>query len=151
MNQKLGQQGEAFIVHYERRRLEKAGKKRLSKAVRHASQQDDGLGYDIESFDEHGKPMFIEVKTTKFSRATPFWVTKNELETSRELKNQYFLYRVFNFNEDPRFFTRQGKLDQGFMLEPSTYMANVRSRASWGAIWGKVPLSGRFSKSSHTS
>ena len=54
----------------------------------------------IESFDvdERDKvyPIKIEVKTTASKADTEFFVTKNELEVSKEYKKSYFIYRVYD-------------------------------------------------------
>ena len=38
----------------------------------------------------------IEVKTTASKADTEFFVTKNELEVSKEYKKSYFIYRVYD-------------------------------------------------------
>ena len=60
------------------------------------SKVDDSLGYDILSYELDGTPRYIEVKTTKRNRSNSFsfYISHNELEKSKVLKN-YWIYQVF--------------------------------------------------------
>ncbi|AIS09366.1 hypothetical protein LACWKB8_1096 [Lactobacillus sp. wkB8] len=60
------------------------------------SKVDDSLGYDILSYELDGTPRYIEVKTTKGNRSNSFsfYISHNELEKSKVLKN-YWIYQVF--------------------------------------------------------
>ena len=93
-NQSLGLAGEQFVVMFEHWRLITLGQQRLADKVDHVSQsKGDGLGYDVLSFDADGKERFIEVKTTTFGRATPFFISRGELALSQGAKEQFHLYR----------------------------------------------------------
>jgi hypothetical protein len=85
--------------------------------------QGDGLGYDILSFDADGRERFVEVKTTAFGRETPFFVTRNELEVSRQFATQYRVSRLFSFRRVPMLFELNGALDASCSLEPDSYLA----------------------------
>jgi hypothetical protein len=125
-NTKIGFQGECFALEFEKTRLEVAGKANLSDSIEHVSRFDDTLGYDIRSFEENGKDRFIEVKaTTLTSRYTQFYVTANELRTSKTLANQYHLYRVYNLKNDPKLFIVPGDLQNTVHLSPTQYIATV--------------------------
>ena len=125
-NQLLGLAGEEFVVRFEAARLEAAGQGRLASRIEHVSRtRGDGLGYDVLSFDTNGRERLIEVKTTAYGASTPFFVTPNEVEVSRESAEQFHLYRPFAFRRTPRLFVRQGPLDQAFDLEPSQFRATV--------------------------
>lgn len=65
-NRNLGRAGEEFVIAFERRWLEKAGKHNLARDVRWVSDRDgDGFGYDVQSFDaDNGEPRLLEIKTT---------------------------------------------------------------------------------------
>lgn len=125
-NQKLGLSGEQFIVNYEKARLIFEGKESLSEQITQVSLEDDSLGFDIHSFEQSGKDKFIEVKTTKYARYTQFYVTKNEVKASEKLDEQYHLYRVFNFRNNPRFFQFRGDLKKNFKLKPTVFSASVQ-------------------------
>ncbi len=125
-NRRLGYEGEKFVVEFERARLEAAGQPRLASRVVHASVvRGDGLGYDILSFNTDGGKRFIEVKTTKYDRFAPFYVSANELKVSKLKAERYHLYRVHSFGPKPRLFSRPGPLDASFALEPRTYVARI--------------------------
>lgn len=85
----------------------------------------DQEGYDVLSFSANGRERLIEVKTTGFGVYTPFFVTQNELETSKVKAGQYHVYRVFNFHRAPRLFTLPGAIDESCDLEPTQYVARV--------------------------
>lgn len=124
-NQSLGLAGEEFIVEFEHWRLNALGQQRLADKVDHVSKsKGDGLGYDVLSFDADGKERFIEVKTTTFGRDTPFFVSRGELALSNGAKDQFFLYRLFEFRKAPRLFDLKGPLEQHCVLDPVTYRAS---------------------------
>lgn len=126
-NAALGRQGEEFVVERERRWLHDVVRApQLAKRVAWVSQSEgDGLGYDIRSFTGDGAPRLIEVKTTKFGKATPFFVTQNELAVSRREASAYELHRLFYFDREPRFYIVQGPLDESCDLEPQTFLGRV--------------------------
>ena len=124
-NRSLGLAGEEFVVNYERERLRQAGEKRLGDRVEHvAVAKGDGLGYDVLSFDIDGRERFIEVKTTSFGKQTPFFVSRNELEFSDLARDQYHLYRLFEFRRQPRMFDLVGSVRGNCRLDPVTYRAS---------------------------
>lgn len=124
-NQSLGLAGEEFIVQFEHWRLIELGQPRLADKVNHVSRSmGDGLGYDVLSFESDGKERFIEVKTTTFGRDTPFFVSRGELALSHMAKDQFHLYRLFEFRKAPRLFDLSGALDQHCLLDPITYRAS---------------------------
>jgi hypothetical protein len=95
---KLGDAGETFVYQLQRANVKKY-KLGKGKKVRMVSKLDgDGLGYDILSYDENGKPMYIEVKTTAGSEDESIFITANELEWSETHSEQYYLYRVYEFD-----------------------------------------------------
>lgn len=125
LNQSLGLAGEQFIVQFEHWRLIALGQPRLADRVNHVSQsKGDGLGYDVLSFESDGQERFIEVKTTTFGRDTPFFVSRGELALSNVAKDQFHLYRLFEFRKSPRLFDLPGALNQHCTLEPVTYRAS---------------------------
>lgn len=97
-NRKLGFLGEQFVLEKEKEELIKEGANTLAKKVEQVSLKDDGLGYDIKSFDKCGKEKLIEVKTTKEPSKTPFFISANEW--SNRDKDNFFVYRVSNFQID---------------------------------------------------
>ena len=123
-NQSLGKSGEQFIINYEMARLIQLGKERLADRIEQVSVSiGDSAGYDIHSYEATGKDRFIEVKTTKYGKETPFYVTTNELQFSNVYQDKYFLYRVFGFRESPMLYTLPGFLRNNFQLSPTEYSA----------------------------
>lgn len=123
-NRSLGRAGEELVLRFEHERLWRAGKHSLADRIEHVARtQGDGLGYDIQSFEEDGKERLIEVKTTRFGALTPFFATRNEVEVSEERGSDYQLYRLFSFRTQPRLFTLAGSLRASCQLEPFSYSA----------------------------
>lgn len=124
-NQSLGLAGEKFILQFEHWRLIQLGKPKLADKVEHVARtQGDGLGYDVLSFESDGAERLIEVKTTTFGRDTPFFVSRGELALSHQAKEQFHLYRLFEFRKSPRLFNLMGSLDQHCLLDPLTFKAS---------------------------
>ena len=125
-NHSLGEAGEKFVIEFERARLIQEGNERLASKVEHvAVTQGDSTGFDILSFDITGRERFIEVKTTSYGSLIPFYVTRNEVAVSRKTASNYYLYRLFLFRRDPKFFIKKGSLDESFDIIPTQYMAKV--------------------------
>src|SRR5699024_8314804 len=114
-------------MHYEEFRLRQAGKTALAERIEHISTtQGDGLGYDVLSFDVSGQERFIEVKTTAFAKETPFYASRNEVTFSTEAKDQFHLYRLFEFRRSPKLFTLSGRIDDYCSLDPVSYICRFR-------------------------
>ena len=126
-NRSLGVAGELFVINFERARLISADEERLAGKIEHISRkQGDGAGFDILSFDESGAERLIEVKTTKYGRETPFFVSRNEVAVSESRATNYRLYRLFGFCEEPRMFTLAGALSLTCRLSAESYLATVQ-------------------------
>ncbi len=142
-NKRIGDLGELFVIEMEKQRLINANKSKLAEKVKHvAKDKGDGLGYDILSYDLNGDEIFIEVKTTKGKANSTFYITRNELERSIRERDNYYLYRVFNFNDK----LNNGKLliikgDLSNLCEvPLTYKVNMKEEMPVGnnaySLWG---------------
>ena len=123
--------GEELVINYEKERLINLDLNEYAEKIRWISKESDSYGYDIESFDvdENGKvyPIKIEVKTTASKADTEFFVTKNELEVSKEYKKSYFIYRVYDAKGlYPKFYRAAGCISDNFILDPVTYMARYK-------------------------
>lgn len=128
MKRELGAAGEEFALEVECRRLHAAGRMDLEKRVRHVSKIDgDGAGYDLLSFDhETGNEALIEVKTTRGAKTTPFFMSRNEEEVSRERPDAYRIYRVFDFGKKPRIFELRPPLNEAVNLRVENWSASFR-------------------------
>lgn len=123
-NRSLGDAGEALVMDYERVRLERAGKDHLARNVEQVSRtRGDHMGYDIRSYEANGRDRFIEVKTTRYGKHTPFHISDGELRFSEENAESYHLYRLFGFRKDPLLFTLPGDVARHVQLQPVNYRA----------------------------
>lgn len=124
-NQSLGLAGEEFVLQYEHWRLNQLGQPKLADRVEHISRtKGDGLGFDVLSYETDGRERFVEVKTTTFGKDTPFFLSRGELALSSQAKEQFHLYRLFEFRKTPRLFALVGALEQHCSLDPVTYRAS---------------------------
>lgn len=128
-NKTLGDLGEQWVLRFERNRLKEAGKSKLAEKIRHISiEKGDGAGFDIASFNEDGTQRFIEVKTTKSICSQTIFITRNELEKSKIEKENFHLYRVYNYNEEEKsakLMIIKGELSS-LCNFPTLYKANIK-------------------------
>lgn len=131
-NKHLGLLGELFVLQCEFDFLRANGKIDLAARIKHVSVQNgDGLGYDILSFDLLGKEKRIEVKTTRGDISRPFYLTRNELEVSARNSENYFLYRVFDFDSGlkrGKYYEIAGDLTKALNLYPQVFIAYPKPR-----------------------
>jgi hypothetical protein len=126
-NRLLGSAGEEFTLRFETERLWRAGQKQLSEKIEHVSRtRGDTEGYDVLSFEESGRERLIEVKTTTFGPHTPFFVTRHEVDVSYERAGQYYVYRLFDFRDDPKLFLVPGDIGSSFSLQATQFAAHPR-------------------------
>lgn len=122
-NISLGMAGEEFVLTFERFRLHKLGQKKLAEKVEHASAtKGDGLGYDVFSFDADGRERYIEVKTTAFSKETPFFISRGEIQFAKDHKEQFHLYRLFEFRKAPKLFDLPGAVENHCLVNPISFI-----------------------------
>lgn len=92
LNEKLGREGELFVLQYEKKRL---SNHRFVDKIARISDDFVNAGFDIESFEnDHSivPDRFIEVKT--HSGDISFYWSENEIKTAERLANDYWLYLV---------------------------------------------------------
>ncbi len=122
-NISLGKAGEEFALNFEHFRLHQLGQKKLAEKVEHVSAtKGDGLGYDILSFDSDGRERYIEVKTTAFSKETPFFISRGEIQFAKDHKEQFHLYRLFEFRKDPKLFDLPGTVESHCLVNPVSFI-----------------------------
>lgn len=97
--EQIGLEGEHFVVAYERLRLFEAGREELANAVQHVALVNSAAGYDILSYELDGRPRYIECKST-IGTMMRFEMTANEWNRARQLRDQYYVYRVINVHHD---------------------------------------------------
>ncbi len=124
-NKRIGDLGELLVLQHEQEKLKALG---ITKEPEHKSKSEgDGLGYDILSYDEQGKEIFIEVKTTVRNYDAPFFITRNELVRSHQDSDKFFLYRLYDFddsNSKAKYYKRHGDLSE-LCTNPVLYRAMV--------------------------
>ena len=121
-NRSLGKSGEELIMQFEKWNLNRIGKEKLADTVKWISQEEgDGAGFDILSKNQNGSDKYIEVKTTKLGKETPFYFSKNELDFSVEHSSDFHLFRLFNFEQEAKMFIKNGNLNTVCNSVPTTY------------------------------
>jgi len=121
-NRTLGFSGEQFVFDYEGWRLKDIGRGDLVDQIEWVSRQrGDGAGYDILSRNADGSDRFIEVKTTKLPKESPIFVSVNEVFFAASHAEDFYLYRVFNFNSQKKLFIRQGNYEDFCFLRPVVF------------------------------
>lgn len=91
-NNIYGEEGELFVLEYEKKRL---SKNKYVDKIEKVSDYYVNAGYDIVSFDSiHAEILnrFIEVKS--FSGNESFFWSRNEIDVAKIKENEYFLYLV---------------------------------------------------------
>ena len=124
-NRSLGRAGEAFVVDLEKRKFTHANRTDLADKVRWVATEDgDGAGFDVLSFDLAGQMRLIEVKTTNGSARTPFFITRNECQLAVERPADWLIYRVHLFATSPRVFMIEPPLENAVRLTTETWRAS---------------------------
>lgn len=123
----MGLAGEESVLGAERRWLIAAGRLDLAERIVHVAKvEGDGAGYDIKSFTPDGEEKFIEVKTTRGSESSGFYLSAAEIRFSAEHADRYYLYRVFDFDlgqSSGKVFVLRGSISASFSLEPVQFKA----------------------------
>jgi len=98
----IGEKGELFVLNYEIKRLEKLGFTTL--IPDHVASRLRDAKYDIKSYDDKEDEIYIEVKTTTRRKDDPlsniFYISAREFDFSKEHKDRYCLYRVYDIEGD---------------------------------------------------
>ena len=124
----IGDEGELCVIKYEKEKLIQAKRSDLVDSIIHIAKINDAAGYDILSYDESGNQIFIEVKTTQYPIRTDFFISPGEIKFSKDNKDNYFLYRVYNFdrlNQRGHFFITKGNVEENFNLKPINYKVSI--------------------------
>ena len=97
ISQDRGRRGEQWVLRQEQHRVSTAGQSALQ--VVWQSNNDPESNYDIRSVDEHGRDIYIEVKSTAGTDpAAPFEITSGELRMALRYRDRYWVYRVLDVN-----------------------------------------------------
>ena len=102
----------------------------LKKLVKRVSEEiGDGLGFDILSYEEVDGILiekYIEVKGTKGGIKSDFYLSRNELEFSKEYQDKFYLYRVFNLAKRKKMYVLHGSMYENLELIPQNYKAYIK-------------------------
>ena len=121
-NKALGLFGEELVIEYEKWNLIKLGKDKLADKIEWISKlEGDGAGFDILSKNLNETDKYIEVKTTRLGKETPFFFSSNELQFSIKKASDYHLYRLFNAENDVKLFQKNGALNNICKSVPTMY------------------------------
>lgn len=128
-----GNIGEKLILEYEINRLISLGLVDEAEKVKSVAVLSDSFGYDILSFekDEMGNinELFIEVKTSVSIYDSDFFVSQNEINTSKKHNKNYAVYRVYDVNNiKPKFYIAKGSIEENFYLDPVSFRALYKYR-----------------------
>lgn len=130
-NQKLGRGGEDTAFALEKERIEKYFPN-LAKLILPYYKLRYRPGYDILSFSNTGKPIFIEVKTTTEDNPD-FTLTKQEYQAANKLTAKGETYQIYRFSN-------WGKANQELVIydfqdlkelceiSPATYLCNTKPK-----------------------
>ena len=88
----IGHRGEEIIYRREKARVKALGEDESK--VLWVSQGNPGSAFDINSIDDQGKKIWIEVKSTSGTDGRFRW-SKAEFDKARQHRGQYILYRVY--------------------------------------------------------
>lgn len=132
-NKGLGYIGERLVLNLEKERvLEQLGEEYVVK-IEHTSEIDDEKGYDILSWEklDNGDIVekYIEVKATEGGKSTQFFISSGEVKFSKENKEQYYLYRVYNYDKktgDAKYFVQKGSIEENYSLVPKNYAVYLK-------------------------
>jgi hypothetical protein len=128
----LGLLGEQLVLRIEQDRLIRAGRADLAAKVRHVSLlENDTAGYDILSYDDDGKKLFVEVKTTRGAIDSDFFISASELAFARLHSEQYRLYRLYEYSDEldsASFYVLTGAPEdyEQLCLAPTNFKVSVR-------------------------
>lgn len=93
---KIGDAGEKLVVEYEQRRLTELGQRDLVDKIVHHAAINEHPGWDITSFDEHRREIYIEVKSSIGKIINSIEITANEwaAAVAQETAKRYHIYLV---------------------------------------------------------
>jgi hypothetical protein len=136
-NRDVGLKGERLVVDHERAWLSAHGRPDLAELVEHVpSTLGDGAGYDVSSFLPDGAPHHIEVKATRGSINTPFFLSASEQRYALEHPGAYSIYRVFDLGPNPGFYKLTGDMAEILDLTPVSYLARVKAPGAHSTVQG---------------
>ncbi|NMA04869.1 MAG: DUF3578 domain-containing protein [Acholeplasmataceae bacterium] len=127
--QQTGLRGEQIALEIERKRLLDLNLD-PNEHIKWCSAESDSYGYDFETVDYKNDELvkiYVEVKSTKDIKDTSFFVSKNEVNVSKEKQEQYRIFRIFDITSiAPKYYIADGELEDNFYLDPVTFSATYK-------------------------
>lgn len=114
---KIGDFGENIVLVYEREKLKNIGRSDLAGKIVHEEAENNRPGWDISSFDEDGKNIQIEVKSSTSDAINNLTITYNEWEAAKQYKDSYHIYLVSGV-------TKNGASQIEVIKDPVSYYDN---------------------------
>ena len=93
----VGHRGEEIVYRHEREKVNEAGHNQ--NLVVWVSKSNPVSNFDIESVDDDGEKLYIEVKATTGDDGRFFW-SKPEFHLALQVQDRYILYRVYYVNDE---------------------------------------------------
>ncbi len=131
---KIGRNGEDEALRMEQERVTRISPTLSHLVLPYYKLRTHSPGYDILSFDENAKPIFIEVKTTEGPSDTDFTLTSREHDTAKkvtQLGKSYLIYRFSNWGQPNQ---QLDVLDFATMsplqIYPSNYTCSMTPRST---------------------
>jgi hypothetical protein len=129
---RIGDRGEQIVLRAERKFLEDNGRKDLSELIKHVSEKDDSVGYDILSYNLDDSQKFIEVKSTlRRIGLSNMFLTANELEVCENNDNYHF-YIVYEVGGSrPKIWKVKGSdliNDINILKKPVLYKLDLKTK-----------------------
>lgn len=131
-SKKVGNAGEVYVYEYEKSKLLKMGRPDLAaKIVKQYAISNDFPGYDIQSFDENGEEIYIEVKSTKGKKKNSFEISVNEIKSAKKYGKKYYIYQVTSALTNPIISTVIKDLisyesKEQILIEPISYRVHFK-------------------------
>lgn len=127
----LGRRGEDAAFALEKERLQKVNPS-LAKLVQPHYKMRSRPGYDILSFDESGKPVYIEVKTSQ-DATSEFTLTRQEYQRANKALaegEKYLIFRYTNWGTPNQTLVIHDYAEMKAYSEffPATYMCSMNKR-----------------------
>ena len=88
-----------------------------------STEEGDGAGFDILSFDTDGSERLLEVKTTVGHQTTPFFISSNEMQLSESKPKEFRLVRLYDFSKKPKAFELKPPLSESVFLKTAVFKA----------------------------
>ena len=127
---KIQNEAKNLVIEYEYRRLANIGKKQMAEKVKEISEENIGAGYHIISYDDSGDKKYIQVKAS-MGDSLVFELTAHEVNISKKLTSQYWLYFVTDLYGKPKIVEIQNpaeKIGKSIIIQPSAYIAQLLIR-----------------------